>query len=104
VFRTTGPCAPERHRAAAHALGIDVSRCASDDGAHAGALLSDWLVALLDRLGAPAGLAAAGFRTEDIPTLVAGTLPQERVTRLAPLPVTRELLESLFADSMHFQS
>jgi hydroxyacid-oxoacid transhydrogenase len=103
VFRATGSCAPERHRAAAEALGIDVSRCASADGEHAGALLAAWLVALLDRLGAPAGLAAAGFRGESIPALVVGTLPQERVTRLAPLPVTRELLESLFADSMHFR-
>mgnify|MGYP003683812329 CR=1 FL=1 len=103
VFRRTGPAAPERHRTAAEALGVDVSRCASDDGAHAGDLLAAWMVELLGRLGTPAGLADAGFRSEDVPALVAGALPQERVTKLAPVAVTRDLLEDLFTDSLVYR-
>ena len=35
------------------------------------------------------GLRALGYSSSDIPTLVAGTLPQHRVTKLSPRSVTR---------------
>ena len=51
-------------------------------------------------LGMPNGLGAVGYEAEDIPSLVEGTLPQHRVTKLSPRPVGPEELSMLFEDSM----
>jgi hydroxyacid-oxoacid transhydrogenase len=48
----------------------------------------------------PNGLAAIGFGPGDVDKLVAGTLPQHRVTKLAPRPADAEALKQLFLDSM----
>jgi len=52
------------------------------------------------RTGMPNGLSAVGYGPEDVPKLVAGTLPQHRVTKLSPRPFTESQLEQLFLDSM----
>ncbi len=97
VFRFTAPACPERHLRAAQALGLDVS---SDDLPHIGDRLAEGLVNLMRSLDLPAGLAAIGFTEDDIPQLVAGTLPQHRVTKLSPRPASEDDLRQLFADSM----
>ena len=99
VFRYTGPACPERHLACAAILGADVSRAKSDDGEYAGALLSEALVGLMKRIGLPLGLSHVGYKREDIGSLVAGTLPQERITKLAPCTANREALELMFEDA-----
>ncbi len=43
---------------------------------------------------------AIGYHLEDIPALVAGTLPQKRILALCPRPVDEESLGRLFEDSM----
>jgi hydroxyacid-oxoacid transhydrogenase len=48
----------------------------------------------------PNGLRELGYRTEDIPGLVEGTLPQHRVTKLSPRPASPEDLARLFEESM----
>ena len=48
----------------------------------------------------PNGLTAVGFGPEDVDKLVEGTLPQHRVTKLAPRPASAEDLKQLFLDSM----
>ena len=99
VFRFTAPACPERHLAAAEALGVDVSGA---DPADAGEILADRLIEFMQRLGIPNGLSAVGYTREDIPELVAGTLPQHRVTKLSPLPAGEEELTRLFDDAMKY--
>ena len=51
-------------------------------------------------LDMPSGLSAVGYTEFDIPALVAGTLPQHRVTKLSPRPAGEAELIQLFRDSM----
>ena len=81
VFRFTGPACPDRHLRAAAALGVDVSGVKSED---AGDVVADCVVGHLQGLGMPHGLAAVGYTSNDIPALVQGTLPQNRVNKLSP--------------------
>jgi hydroxyacid-oxoacid transhydrogenase len=48
------------------------------------------------------GISKLGFSREDIPALVAGTLPQERVTKLSPNPVGAAELEAIFEGAMDY--
>jgi hydroxyacid-oxoacid transhydrogenase len=50
--------------------------------------------------GMPNGLAAVGYSAADIPALVAGTLPQHRVTKLSPRPAGEAELTELFRQSL----
>ena len=85
VFRFTAQACPDRHLIAAEILGADVSRAKPED---AGKILSDQLVTVMQRLKMPNGLSSVGYAKSDIPALVQGTLPQARVTKLSPRPVT----------------
>ena len=80
VFRYTGASSPERHLECASILGIDTSKAKQGDGEHAGALLAEGLVSIMDKVGLPLGLGPLGFKTDDIELLVEGTLPQKRLT------------------------
>ena len=44
----------------------------------------DAIAKFLDGLGLPRWLRAVGYKKEDVPRLVQGTLPQRRVLDLAP--------------------
>ena len=46
------------------------------------------------------GLTALGYTAADIPALVQGTLPQQRVTKLSPQPAGAEELAAIFQDSL----
>jgi hydroxyacid-oxoacid transhydrogenase len=97
VFRFTAPACPDRHLAAAEALGAKTARVAPED---AGKVLADTIVEYMERLGVPNGLRAVGYTSEDIPALVEGTIPQHRVTKLSPRPATEEDLAAMFEDAM----
>lgn len=97
VVRFTAACSPERHLAAASALGADVSRARAED---AGKVLADRVIELMRQLNVPNGLEAVGYSTADIPQLVEGTLPQHRVTKLSPRPAGPEDLAMLFEQSL----
>jgi hydroxyacid-oxoacid transhydrogenase len=45
-------------------------------------------------------LKAVGYSSSDIDTLIEGTLPQHRVTKLSPRPAGPEELGKLFEDAM----
>jgi hydroxyacid-oxoacid transhydrogenase len=97
VFRFTAGADPDRHLWAARLLGADVRGVGRDQ---AGELLARTLVALMRKAGMPNGLRAVGYEREDVPALVAGTLPQQRVTKLSPRSAGEAELARLFLDSM----
>jgi hydroxyacid-oxoacid transhydrogenase len=97
VFRFTAHANPARHLAAAEALGVDVSRARPDE---AGPLLADRITWFMQRLSVPNGLRAVGYSMSDIPALVAGTLPQHRVTKLSPRPAGSDEMSALFEAAM----
>jgi hydroxyacid-oxoacid transhydrogenase len=97
VFRFTAPSNPQRHLEAAAALGADVSGVRPAD---AGRVLADRITWYMQRLNTPNGLRAIGYSSADIPTLVEGTLPQHRVTKLSPRPAGADELAALFEDAM----
>jgi hydroxyacid-oxoacid transhydrogenase len=107
VVRFTAPANPNRHLRAAAALGADVAEVGwapptnSDIGAEtAGNLLADRVIHFMKLLKMPNGLSAVGYTAADIPALVAGTLPQHRVTKLSPRPAGEPELTQLFRDSL----
>ena len=97
VFRFSSPACPERHMNAAGILGAKVSGARLED---AGKILAGQIVKLMRDLHLPNGLRAIGYETADIPALVEGTLPQHRVTKLAPRAFERDDLARLFAEAM----
>ena len=97
VFRFTASASPARHLEAAEALGARVSGASEAD---AGTILADRITWFMQRLQVPNGLRAIGYSSSDIPALVAGTLPQHRVTKLSPRPAGHDELSALFEDAM----
>lgn len=97
VFRFTAAANPERHLYAASLMGVDVSEAKPEE---AGDLVAGAVIALMKKTAMPNGLKAVGFGPEDVDQLVAGTLPQHRVTKLSPRAATADDLKHLFLDSM----
>ena len=65
-------------------------------------MLAGALIKMMRRTGMPNGLRAVGFDESHIDELVAGTLPQHRVTKLAPRPATPEDLRHLFLGALSY--
>jgi hydroxyacid-oxoacid transhydrogenase len=99
VFRWTARANPERHLQAATWLGSAFRDAGPED---AGEVLATTLIGLMRRTGMPNGLRAVGFSDDDLDGLVAGALPQHRVTRLAPRPAAPEDLRQLFIGAMRY--
>ncbi len=97
VFRFTSQACPERHLKAAEMLGAKVDRAKAED---AGKILADQIIGYMRDLNVPNGLRDLGYRSDDIPALVEGTLPQHRVTKLSPRPAGPDDLARLFEESM----
>jgi hydroxyacid-oxoacid transhydrogenase len=97
VFRFTAAANPERHLYAASLMGVKVSEARAEE---AGDLLAGAIIVLMRKTAMPNGLKAVGFGPEDVDQLVAGTLPQHRVTKLSPRAAHADDLKQLFLDSM----
>jgi hydroxyacid-oxoacid transhydrogenase len=98
VVRFTASANPARHLQAAAALGADIHGASAAD---AGKILAERVIHFMRVLQMPRGLAAIGYTADDIPALVAGTLPQHRVTKLSPRPAGEVELANLFRDSLN---
>ena len=90
---------PARHLEAAHLLGADIANAREEN---AGDVLANRLIEIMRATDMPNGLGAVGYSESDIEDLVAGTLPQHRVTKLAPRPASADDLRALFQDAMHY--
>jgi hydroxyacid-oxoacid transhydrogenase len=99
AFRFTGPACPERHFTAAEAMGADVRGAEAAEG---GDLLADRIIEMMKETGLPNGIAGVGYGEEDIPNLVKGTLPQQRLLVMSPAPVGEAELTQLFKDAMRY--
>lgn len=97
VVRFTALACPQRHLRAAAALGAEVGQASPED---AGEILADRVIHYMQLMKMPNGLRDVGYNEGDIPALVAGTLPQHRVTKLSPRPVDEAALSQLFSASM----
>lgn len=98
VFQFTAESDIERHRLCAKILGAkNVENAADKD---IGKILADTLLPILKALDVPDGLSGLGYTDSDIPLLVEGTLPQQRVVKLSPIPTGKEELTKLFTKSM----
>ena len=97
VFRFTAPASPDRHLAAAAALGAEVGGVEPQE---AGEVLADIIVSFMRRLGVPSGLESLGYTEGDIPALVEGTLPQHRVTKISPRKFSNLELAGMFQDAL----
>jgi hydroxyacid-oxoacid transhydrogenase len=97
AFRFMAPANPQACLEAAALIGADIRGAGPDD---AGDLLAEAVIDVMKKTGMPNGLKAVGYTEADIPALVAGALPQHRVTKLSPRPVDAESFTRMFADSM----
>lgn len=97
AFRFTASACPEKHLQAAAALGADISQAKPED---AGNIIAEQVIAFMKRLKIPNGLSAVGYTPDDIPRLVEGALPQHRVIKLSPRPVSESDLHQVFKDAM----
>jgi hydroxyacid-oxoacid transhydrogenase len=97
VIRFTAPTRPDRVMWAAEALGIDIAAVKTAD---AGPVLADEIRRYMEQFQVPNGLRAIGYTGSDIPMLVDGTLPQERIVKICPRPVRADDLAKMFEESM----
>ncbi|MDE9367288.1 iron-containing alcohol dehydrogenase [Luteipulveratus sp. YIM 133132] len=96
AFRFTYEAAPERHLRVAQILDRDAP--ATDEPADQ---LPSVLVALMREIGIPAGIGAVGYDESDVPSLVDGTMKQQRLLATAPRPVTEDDVAAILTRSIH---
>ncbi|HEY3802998.1 MAG TPA: hydroxyacid-oxoacid transhydrogenase [Kofleriaceae bacterium] len=101
VFRATGASAPERHLEAAALLG-GANGGSAGDRRDAGDVLGDAVIALMKQLALPNGIAGVGYAAGDVPALVDGAAPQQRLLANAPIAIGRHELADLFTHAMEY--
>jgi hydroxyacid-oxoacid transhydrogenase len=103
VFSFTGIANPERHATCARILQeARTGQAVSPSSKDTGKWLADEIKLLCQDLGCvPMGLTTFGYTEEDVPSLVQGTLPQHRVTKLSPRPVGEPELQALFMHALN---
>ncbi|XP_026320210.1 probable hydroxyacid-oxoacid transhydrogenase, mitochondrial isoform X2 [Hyposmocoma kahamanoa] len=97
VFRFTASSDPDKHLEAASLLGTQTTGIKQAD---AGKVLADTILKYMEVMKIENGLCGLGYKRDDIPDLVKGALPQDRLLKIAPLPQSEEDLSKLLEDSM----
>jgi alcohol dehydrogenase class IV len=98
VFRFTGPACPDRHLAAAAALGADIEGVNKE----AGDVLADKVIEMMRATGMPNGIGGVGYTADDIPMLTEKSWPQRRVLDNAPVELTKAQLSELFRGALSY--
>ena len=101
VFRFTASACPERHLAAAEALGADVRGAGLED---AGEVLATHLLSLMRATGLPDGLSGVGYSRADIAALVERASLQRRLVDNSPRPTGKEELHALFEGALQYST
>ena len=110
VFTWTSVACPDRHRTCAQILqsarwsleqhggenGTIQVPPTTTAGSDPGLWLADEIRHICATLDVQIGLKQFDYTVDDIPSLVDGTLPQHRVTKISPRPVQRADIENLF--------
>ena len=65
--------------------------------------LAEAVVKLMATVNLPLGLEPVGYTAGDVPALVEGTLPQQRLTKMAPCAAGRDALTMIFEDAMSYR-
>jgi len=99
AFRFTASANPSRHLEAAAAMGVDIAGAALDD---AGEILAQAFISLMRETALPSGIAALGYSEADVPALAEGAFAQQRPLVMAPRSVSKQDLESIYRDAMHY--
>ena len=102
VFDFTCQTKLDRHRKGAIMLGADENKIKFNDCDSIAGHLKERLLFFMDKLNIPLGLSKIGYQFKDINALVDGTIPQERVTKLSPNPIDKDILGMLFEKSMAY--
>ncbi|XP_050404210.2 hydroxyacid-oxoacid transhydrogenase, mitochondrial [Patella vulgata] len=97
LFDWTGVACPERHIRAAEMLGRDVTNVKRDD---AGKVLSETVLNIMNEIGVPNGLGSLGYTSQDVPGLVKGAIPQQRVLKLTPRKIEADHMAEIYEKSM----
>jgi len=97
AFRFMASGNPEVCLRTAQLIGADISGAAPED---AGEILANKIIEIMRSVGMPNGLREVGYTPADIERLVEGVLPQHRVIKLSPRPVTADDFRRMFLDSM----
>ncbi|HLK39365.1 MAG TPA: hydroxyacid-oxoacid transhydrogenase [Polyangiaceae bacterium] len=99
VFRATASTLPERHLAAAAALGADTRGAAAAD---AGEILSGLIVRLMRDAHVPNGVGGVGYGEGDLGGLAKGAVVQKRLVDNAPLAVDETAMRALFRGALSY--
>jgi alcohol dehydrogenase class IV len=99
VFRATAHTSPDRHLAAAEALGADVRGVAAPDVAE---VLAGALLQRMRATGVPLGVSAVGYGEADVAALARGAIVQKRLVDNAPMPVDEAGMRSLFRGALAY--
>jgi hydroxyacid-oxoacid transhydrogenase len=99
VFRRMAPACPDRHLTAAKAMGADISGAAPED---AGEILAGRVADLMRETGMPNGNGGVGYSEEDLDALAERAHAQQRLVKMAPMPVDKAMIKDMFRDSLRY--
>jgi alcohol dehydrogenase class IV len=102
VFRATAATSPERHLAAASALGADPIEVRDASPDEVGELVARYLVQKMRATGVPLGVSHLGYGEGDLEPLARGAFIQKRLVDNAPMLVTEETMRALFRGAMAY--